>query len=116
MAEETEADQPIDPSTIGEHDAPPIEEKPYKIIFEANKCIGAGRCAEESVNWELDIMTGIAQPQSYFITEDELEENIAAAEVCPAKKEKGVIHVVDRRTDEEIAPDPHGDGTLSVDW
>ena len=37
-------------------------------------------------------------------------------EVCPAKKDRGVIHVVDRRTDEEIAPDPEGDGTLSVDW
>jgi len=110
------ADGPVDPSTIGERDAPPIDEKPYKIIFEANKCIGAGKCAEVSNNWTLDITTGIARPEVYFIDETDLDENVRAAEVCPAKKDRGVIHVVDRRTDEEIAPDPQGDGTLSVDW
>lgn len=104
------------PSDIGEADAPPVEQKPYKIVFEANKCFGAGKCAEASRNWELDFETGIAAPQSYFLGEDELEENVRAAELCPAKKGDGVIHVIDRRTDEEIAPDPHGDGTLSVDW
>jgi len=109
-------DGPVDPSTIGERDAPPVEDKPYKIIFEANKCFGAGKCAEVSDNWTLDISTGIAQPEAYFIDEADLEENVRAAEVCPAKKDRGVIHVVDRRTDEEIAPDPNGDGTLSVDW
>jgi hypothetical protein len=41
---------------------------------------------------------------------------ICAAESCPAKKNRGVIHVVDRRTGEEIPTDPHGEGTLSVDW
>ncbi len=110
------ADEPIDPSDVGEKDAPPVEQKPYKIIFEANKCIGAGKCAEVSKNWELDLLTGIASPNTYFITEDELDENIRAAEVCPAKKDKGVIHVIDRRSNEEIAPDPNGDGSLSVDW
>ena len=110
------ADGPVDPSTIGERDAPPVEEKPYKIIFEANKCIGAGKCAEVSDNWTLDITTGIAKPEVYFIDDGDLDENVRAAEVCPAKKDRGVIHVVDRRTDEEIAPDPNGDGTLSVDW
>ncbi|MFC6720510.1 ferredoxin [Halobacteriaceae bacterium SHR40] len=110
------ADEPVDPSDIGGTDAPPIEEKPYKIIFEANKCIGAGKCAEVSGNWELDLTTGIAKPKAYFIEESDLDENVRAAEVCPAKKDKGVIHVVDRETGEEIAPDPNGDGTLSVDW
>jgi len=110
------ADEPVDPSEIGERDAPPIDEKPYKIVFEANKCIGTGKCAEVSDNWTLDLDTGIAAPESYFVAEDDLEENVRAAEACPAKKGAGVIHVVDRRTDEEIAPDPHGDGTLSVDW
>jgi ferredoxin len=109
-------DEPVDPSTIGERDAPPVEDKPYKIIFEANKCFGAGKCAEVSNNWKLDISTGIAQPRAYFIGEEDLDENVRAAEACPAKKDRGVIHVVDRRTDEEIAPDPEGDGTLSVDW
>jgi ferredoxin len=110
------ADEPVDPSDIGGRDAPPIEEKPYKIIFEANRCIGAGKCAEVSKNWKLDLTTGIAKPNAYFIDESDLDENIRAAEVCPAKKDKGVIHVVDRETGEEIAPDPNGDGSLSVDW
>jgi ferredoxin len=109
-------DEPVDPTEIGESDAPPVDEKPYKVIFEANKCIGAGKCAEVSDNWDLSLATGIAEPKSYFIDESELDHNVRAAEVCPAKKDEGVIHVVDRRTGEEVAPDPHGDGTLSVDW
>jgi len=112
----TDADEDVfDPTRIGS-EGPPVEEKPYKIIFEANGCIGAGKCAEVSDNWELDITTGIASPGAYFIGEPELAENVAAAERCPAKKGNGVIHVVDRRTGEEVAPDPHGDGTVSVDW
>jgi ferredoxin len=107
---------PVDPSEIGERDAPPIEDKPYKIVFEANKCFGAGKCAEVSHNWEMDISTGLARPQTYFFGEDELDSNVRAAEACPAKKGAGVIHVVDRRTNEEIAPDPYENGTLSVDW
>lgn len=105
----------IEPSDVG-GEGPPIEEKPYKIIYEANLCFGAGRCAEATDNWELDISTGLAKPQSYYISTDELDENIRAAELCPAKKGDGIIHIIDRRTDEELAPDPHGDGTLSVEW
>lgn len=104
------------PSDIGSGDGPPVAEKPYKILFEANKCIGAGRCAAVSDNWELDIQTGLAAPVSFFVTESELTANVDAAESCPAKKGAGVIHVIDRRTGEEVAPDPHGDGTISVDW
>jgi ferredoxin len=110
------ADAPVDPRDIGEADAPPVEEQPYKIVFEANKCIGAGKCAEVSANWELSLDTGIAAPGTYFFGEDDLDHNVAAAEICPAKKDRGVIHVVDRRTGEEISPDPNGDGSLSVDW
>jgi ferredoxin len=109
-------DEPVDPAAIGESDAPPVAEKPYKIIFEANRCIGAGKCAEVSDNWSLDLSTGIASPEAYFVGEDDLEENVRAAEVCPAKKDRGVIHVIDRRTGEELAPDPEGDGTVSVEW
>ncbi|WP_439027465.1 ferredoxin [Haloarchaeobius sp. DT45] len=112
----SDADDAHAPSEIGEANAPPVEEKPYKIIFEANKCFGAGKCAEVSDNWEMDISTALARPKTYFFDEDELEHNIKAAEACPAKKGAGIIHVVDRRTDREISPDPHGDGTLSVDW
>lgn len=106
----------LDPRTIGSTDGPPIDEKPYKIVFEANKCIGAGRCAEAAENWTLSLDTGLAVAASYFIGEDEVRENIEAAKRCPAKKGDGVIHIIDRRTGEEIAPDPHDDGTLSVDW
>ncbi len=111
-----DASESIDPTEVGERDAPPVAEKPYKILFEANKCIGAGKCAEVSDNWSLDISTGIASPEAYFIDEQHLSENVEAAEVCPAKKDRGVIHVIDRETGEEIAPDPDGDGTVSVDW
>ena len=108
--------EPIDPTALGEANSPPIEAKPYKVIFEANRCIGAGKCAEVSANWDLDLSTGLARPRSYFITEAELSHNVRAAGVCPAKKGRGVIHVIDRRTGEELAPDPFGDGTVSVDW
>ncbi len=112
----SEGNEHPSPREVGSRDGPPIEEKPYKIIFEANKCFGAGKCAEVSDNWEMDVSTGLARVDSYFIGEDELESNVRAAEACPAKKGDGCIHVVDRRTDKEVAPDPHGDGTLSVDW
>ena len=112
----TDADAPLDPTELGESDAPPVDEKPYKILFEANKCIGAGKCAEVSANWSLSIETGIAAPEAYYFDEGELEHNVRAAEICPAKKQKGVIHVIDRRSGDEIAPDPNGDGTISVDW
>jgi ferredoxin len=111
------SDERPTPSEFGaSDDAPPVEEKPYKIIFEANKCFGAGRCAEASNNWELDLETGVANPRTYFLDESELDENIKAAELCPAKKGDGIIHIIDREQDIEIAPDPHGDGSLSVDW
>lgn len=110
------ADEPVDPGEIGEADAPPVEDKPYKVIFEANRCIASGKCAEVSENWEMDLLSEIAQPQSYFFDESDLDHNVRAAEACPAKKGEGVIHVVDRRTGDEVAPDPDGDGTLSVDW
>ncbi|MDY7083383.1 MAG: ferredoxin [Halobacteria archaeon] len=81
------------------------ENKPYKIVFEGKKCIGAGKCAEVSENWEMDISTGLAKPRSYFVGEEDLDHNVKAANVCPAKNGKGVIHVIDQETGEEIAPD-----------
>lgn len=110
------ADDPVDPGEIGEVNAPPVDEKPYKVVFEANRCIASGKCAEVSKNWEMDLTSGLAQPRAYFFEEEDLAHNVRAASACPAKKGRGVIHIVDRRTDDEIAPDPNGDGTLSVDW
>lgn len=105
----------IDPRDLGP-DGPAIDEKPYKLVFDANGCIGAGHCAARSTNWELDLDAGVATPRAYFLEDGELEENVRAAEACPAKKGRGVIHVIDRRTGREIAPDPHGDGSFSADW
>jgi hypothetical protein len=93
---------------------PPVEEKPYKILFEGARCFGAGKCAEVADNWGMDFSTGLASPKTYFLDDDELPENVRAAEVCPAKKDVGVIHIIDRRTGEEIAPNPDGDGTISL--
>jgi len=104
-----------DPTDFGD-DGPPVSEKPYRIVFEASACFGAGKCAEVADNWEMDVLSGMAKPNAYYVGEDDLAENVRAAEVCPAKKGDGCIHVIDRRTDEEVAPDPHGDGTVSVDW
>ncbi len=75
-------------SDVGSADAPPVAEKPYKVIFEANKCFGAGKCAEVSDNWEMSLASGMAQPNEYYIDEDDLEDNVRAAEVCPAKKRR----------------------------
>ena len=110
-----DATSSFDVESVGS-DGPPVDEAPYKILFEANACIGTGKCAVASRNWTLDLETGIARPESFFITEDELAENVQAADRCPAKKGDGVIHIIDRRTGDELAPDPHGDGTVSVDW
>lgn len=84
--------------------APDVDEKPYKIIFEGRGCIGAGRCAEVSDNWTMDIETGIAKPETNYVDEDELEDELKAARVCPAKNGDGVIRIVDRRTGDELKP------------
>lgn len=84
--------------------APDIEEKPYKIIFEGKGCIGSGKCAEVSENWEMNLETGLAQAGSHYIDEGELEHNLEAARVCPAKNGEGVITVIDRETGEEVQP------------
>jgi len=89
----SEDEDTLQPSDVGEGDAPPIDAKPYKIIFEANLCFGAGKCASESPHWELDLDTGLARPRTYHVGEDDLEHHIRAAESCPAKKGRGVIHL-----------------------
>lgn len=109
-------EEQLQPSDVGSADAPSVDQKPYKIIFEANRCFGAGKCAAVSDNWEMSLESGLARPKSYYLTEDDVDDNVRAATVCPAKKGDGCIHVIDRRTDEELAPDPNGDGSLSVDW
>lgn len=75
----------------------------YKIRFEADSCIGSGKCAEEAPDyWELNLETGIAEPKKPIISEEELEVNLEAARACPAKNGEGVIRIIDRETGEEI--------------
>ncbi len=97
-----------------ENGAPSVENKPYRIVFEGNNCIGTGECASVSANWSMDLATGRARANTHFLSEEELEENLNAARACPARNGLGVIHIVDRRSGEEIYPDPEGDGTLSL--
>ena len=82
--------------------APDVDDKPYKIIFEGKGCIGAGKCAEVSDNWTMDVETGIAKPKTNYVDEDELADELEAARVCPARNGDGVIRVIDRRNGEEI--------------
>ncbi|PSP67713.1 hypothetical protein BRC85_05400 [Halobacteriales archaeon QS_1_69_70] len=74
------ADEPVDPSDVGEVDAPPVSEAPHEIIFASRDHLRGGRVRR-------------GRPVS-----------------------DSLVHVADRHTDEEIAPDPAGDGTLSIDW
>ncbi|MFB6282513.1 MAG: ferredoxin [Halobacteria archaeon] len=77
-------------------------EERYKIIFEGGACIGTGKCAEVSDNWDMDIATGKARPDSHFFGEEDLDHNLKAARVCPAKNGEGVIRVLDTETGEEL--------------
>jgi hypothetical protein len=52
----------------------------------------------------MDIETGIAKPETNYVDEDELEDELEAARVCPAKNGDGVIRIVDRRTGDELKP------------
>lgn len=82
-----------------------MSEKSYKIRFDAENCIGAGRCAEEAPDhWTLNFETGVAEPARPLVSEDELEANLRAARACPARNGRGVIHIHDRRTGERIGP------------
>lgn len=74
----------------------------YKILFEGGSCIGTGRCAEVSENWGMDIETGKARPENYFVSEEELDDNLDAARVCPAKNGEGVIDILDRESGETV--------------
>lgn len=75
----------------------------YKIRFDADGCIGAGKCAEEAPSfWSLDLSSGIAEPKQPVFSEDHLEENLEAAKACPARNGRGVIRIIDRETGEEV--------------
>lgn len=77
--------------------------KRYKIRFEAEGCIGSGKCAEEApAFWSLNMETGIAEPKQPTFGEEHLEQNLRAAKACPAKNGRGVIRIIDRETGETV--------------
>lgn len=79
------------------------EDDRYKIRFDAENCIGTGRCSEVAPEfWSLNLSAGIAEPLQPTFGEEDLEENLEAAKACPAKNGKGVIRIIDRETGEEI--------------
>ncbi|MFB6355277.1 MAG: ferredoxin [bacterium] len=79
------------------------QNKQYQIRFDADNCIGAGKCAEKAPEfWSLNLETGIAEPQKPIIDESELEANLEAAQACPARNGKGVIRIYEKETDEKI--------------
>lgn len=80
-----------------------MTEKRFKIRFEADKCIGTGKCAEVAPEyWELDLGKGIAKPKQPTFGQDGLDENLEAAKACPAKNGEGVIRIIDQKTGDEI--------------
>lgn len=79
------------------------EKKRYQIRFDAEGCIGAGKCAEEAPEfWKLNIETGIAEPLQPTFDQDDLEQNLRAAKACPARNGRGVIRIIDRKQDKTI--------------
>lgn len=80
-----------------------VTDKQYQIRFDAEGCIGAGRCAEEAPDhWTLNFDTGIAEPEKPIIAADELEPNRRAARACPANNGRGAIRIYDRDTGERV--------------
>jgi len=75
----------------------------YKIRFDAQGCIGTGKCAEKAPEfWSLNLSSGIAEPKQPTFGEKHLEENLTAARACPARNGNGVIRIIDRKTGDEI--------------
>lgn len=80
-----------------------MSENRFRVRFEADKCIGTGKCAEVAPEyWELDLAEGIAKPKQPTFGEEDLEVNLEAAKACPAKNGEGVIRIIDQETGDEI--------------
>lgn len=72
--------------------------KRYRIIYDRSGCIGAASCAAAAPkNWVI-ADDGKADVVSREITEDQLQENLDAAESCPVM----VIHIEDMETGERL--------------
>ena len=66
--------------------------KKYKIVFDRENCIGAAACAAvHPDNWEISMQDGKANVKKTDIEEEELRQNMEAAQACPVN----VIHIYD---------------------
>ncbi len=76
-----------------------MEEKRYKIVYDREGCIGAGACvAANAKNWFMEADNKANFKKEEISSEQELEENLTAAKVCPVN----VIHIVDMKTGKKI--------------
>ena len=69
----------------------------YKIEYDRQGCIGAGACTAVSKNWKMED-DGKANPVKTEFSEEEFEEQLEAAQVCPVN----VIHIIDKHTGKKI--------------
>lgn len=75
-----------------------MAKKRYEIVYERNKCIGAGTCVEiYPKNWKL-LDDGKAKPMTLEFDENEFKQNKDAADSCPVN----AIHIVDRKTGKRL--------------
>lgn len=58
--------------------------KTYKIAIDRKNCLGCGACASVCNNFFLD-KDGKASVKKSEITDKEIEPNMAAENICPAK-------------------------------
>ncbi len=66
--------------------------KKYRIEFDRENCIGAASCAAVNPdNWEISMQDGKADVKKKEIDEEELRQNMDAAQACPVN----VIHIYD---------------------
>lgn len=81
-----------------------MSKKRYRIRFDAEGCIGAGRCTEEAPeHWTLDLNREVARPLTPTFGEQHLEAQLRAARACPARNGRGVIRIEDRESGDLIS-------------
>ncbi|MBI2564638.1 ferredoxin [Candidatus Woesearchaeota archaeon] len=87
------------------------QKKRYRIIYDREGCIGAGACEVAAPKfWKIEdngIATIIAPnaiktetEEELEITEEELQENLDAAQACPVQ----VIKIIDKKTGKQLYP------------
>ena len=94
---------------FGKKDKVDAEEQAYKVVYNRQKCIGAGTCAAMSPKqWEMQsdgkakLVGGSEEGVSWvkMVGESEKAFHLTAAGGCPPQ----VIEVWDIRTGEKLAP------------